>query len=108
MDLIVVSVAQVGDVADGEMKPIDVSGRSMILANVAGTYRVFARECPHEWVDLTEGYLDGGTVVCAQHGYEFDVETGECVTSYVWCSALATLPTTLRDGEVCVELKLPT
>ena len=112
MDPIYVSLGPVPaaldeECASEELKAVDVAGRRMILARVGDTYRVFARECPHEWADLLDGVIDGGVVVCSQHGYEFDLATGECVTPLVWCSALNVLPTEIRDGQIFVRLEVP-
>ena len=107
MDPIYIVVGQVGDVGDGEMKAIELSGRNMILANVGGVYRVFARECPHEWVDLIDGDVYDNTITCAQHGYEFDLTSGECVTPLTWCTALTVVPTEVRGDEICARLEIP-
>jgi nitrite reductase/ring-hydroxylating ferredoxin subunit len=29
--------------------------------------------CPHDGGLLSDGYVDGGRLVCARHGWEFDV-----------------------------------
>lgn len=36
--------------------------------------------CPHQGAPLAEGYLDGTTVTCPWHAWEFDVRTGACKT----------------------------
>jgi len=35
--------------------------------------------CPHEGNPLVEGEILGGTLVCAFHGWRFDLETGACL-----------------------------
>ncbi len=40
------------------------------------------RACPHRQADLSVfGEIDGGVLVCTLHGWRFDLETGECLTS---------------------------
>lgn len=34
--------------------------------------------CPHDGGLLSDGYVEGGRLVCARHGWEFDVATGQC------------------------------
>src|SRR6186997_3076747 len=90
------------EVGHGEIVPLDVAGRRMLLARVDDVYRVFARECPHEWVDLAEGVLDGEIVQCMEHGYEFDLLTGKCVTPLTWCSDLLVLDAEARGDHLAV------
>ncbi len=35
--------------------------------------------CPHDGGPLSDGFVDGHRLVCARHGWEFDLETGRCV-----------------------------
>ncbi|HKA02830.1 MAG TPA: Rieske 2Fe-2S domain-containing protein [Acidimicrobiales bacterium] len=43
---------------------------------------VMERYCPHRRADLSIfGEVDDGVLTCALHGWQFDLETGECLTS---------------------------
>ncbi len=43
---------------------------------------VIQRHCPHLRADLTRwGSVEGSVLTCALHGWQFDLETGECLTS---------------------------
>ena len=40
------------------------------------------RKCPHRQADLGYfGVVDGDTLRCSMHGYEFDLTTGRCITA---------------------------
>ena len=40
------------------------------------------RYCPHRRADLAIfGEVDGGVLTCALHGWQFDLETGRCLTA---------------------------
>jgi nitrite reductase/ring-hydroxylating ferredoxin subunit len=43
-----IPVARAEELAPGSMKPVDMGGRQVVVANVAGKYFAFARECP-QW-----------------------------------------------------------
>jgi nitrite reductase/ring-hydroxylating ferredoxin subunit len=86
------------------MKPIEMSGRQLLLANVGGKYFAFARECPHEAADLNFGELTDNKVCCASHGYYFDLATGEC-TMPKGGPPLTTLPVEVRGEEICIRLE---
>ncbi len=46
-----------------------------------GGYSV-QRRCPHKGADLGRfGELDGCTLTCSMHGWQFDLETGECLNA---------------------------
>jgi UDP-MurNAc hydroxylase len=43
---------------------------------------VVQRRCPHLKADLTRfGIIDGNVLTCQMHGWQFDLETGLCLTS---------------------------
>jgi nitrite reductase/ring-hydroxylating ferredoxin subunit len=35
--------------------------------------------CPHDGGRLSNGFVDQGRLVCARHGWEFELDTGACV-----------------------------
>lgn len=36
--------------------------------------------CPHDGGYLSDGFVEGGRLVCARHGWEFDACSGACAT----------------------------
>lgn len=54
-------------------------GRPVALA-VLGDGRAFAvaDRCPHDGGLLSDGFVEGGKLVCARHGWEVDPCTGRC------------------------------
>ena len=72
-----VTVGSVNDVPDGEVRAFDVEGHAVAVANVDGAFYAFDDVCTHRQCSLAEGELDGTTIMCACHGSEFDVSTGE-------------------------------
>lgn len=73
-----VKVAQVGELSPGQGKLVQVDGNDIALFNVNGTFHAVGAACPHEEGPLHEGEVDGETIVCPWHGYDFDVKTGQC------------------------------
>lgn len=62
---------------------------------------VVQRRCPHRKADLSRfGEVDGCTLTCTIHGWEWDLETGECLTS-------PDHPVAARPVEVPVDLADP-
>jgi nitrite reductase/ring-hydroxylating ferredoxin subunit len=73
-------VCRVDEVPPGARRAIAVDGLAwpVLVVNLDGEVIVTAGVCPHEDVDLTGGALDGATITCPGHAYEFDLRTGRC------------------------------
>ncbi len=72
-----VTIGQVSDISEGEMKQVEVAGTRVAIANVAGTFYAFGDTCTHMGCSLSEGDLEEATVTCPCHGSMFDVTSGE-------------------------------
>ena len=64
------------DLLEGGMRAVEVAGRKVLLARVAGRCHAVGATCPHAGGPLAEGVLRGGVVTCPWHKAAFDVETG--------------------------------
>jgi nitrite reductase/ring-hydroxylating ferredoxin subunit len=71
-----IEIASVKDVAPGKMVGVEKNGKSILIANVDGTYHAIGNICTHMGCNLSEGTLTGDTVQCACHGSIFNVKTG--------------------------------
>ena len=65
-----------GELADGAMRAVEIDGRPVLLARVAGRCHAVGGTCPHAGASLAEGVLRGGVVICPWHKAAFDVATG--------------------------------
>lgn len=63
-------------VAPGETALVFVKGRRVAVYNVAGTFYATDDACTHVGGPLSDGRLDGATIVCPWHASCFDVTTG--------------------------------
>ena len=68
---------QASAIAPGMIALTEISGTRITVANVDGVFYAFDDACTHEHCSLSEGNLEGTKVICACHGAEFDVRTGE-------------------------------
>jgi nitrite reductase/ring-hydroxylating ferredoxin subunit len=94
-------VARVSDLAPGQLLPVRVEGIEMIVYWMGD--RVFAaqRRCLHQGADLADGMLLRGSIVCAQHGWRFDAETGVHEMSVENC--LITYRAWVEGDEILVD-----
>jgi 3-phenylpropionate/trans-cinnamate dioxygenase ferredoxin component len=74
-----IRVARLEDVQPGEMTTVEVEDVKVLLANVGGTVRALRDSCSHEEAPLSEGELEGETVVCPWHFSSFCLRTGEAL-----------------------------
>jgi toluene monooxygenase system ferredoxin subunit len=64
------------DLWEGDMTAVTVDGEAVLLVNLDGTVRAYSNRCPHQASALDEGDLDGETLTCAKHLWEFNAATG--------------------------------
>lgn len=70
-------VCTVSDVPEGEIRPFQVGHTEIVICNTGDGFYALADECSHDSAPISDGDLDGNTIVCVRHGAEFDARTGE-------------------------------
>ena len=76
-----VKVAKAADIGNGTMKGFTVGEHKILVANVGGRYFAIEDKCTHMSAKLSTGMLIGNIIMCMAHGAQFDVTTGEPLTS---------------------------
>lgn len=71
-------------------------GRDFAVFVVDGRFRVTDALCPHNRGPLVDGRIHGGRVLCPWHWYQFDLDTGACLTAAR--HRLGVHPVLERDG----------
>jgi nitrite reductase/ring-hydroxylating ferredoxin subunit len=74
-----VDVGRSGELPPGTMRRIDLRGRRILLANVAGHLCAVDDTCTHEQASLSTGVLKGEFVKCPLHNSRFNVCTGKAM-----------------------------
>ena len=92
------AVMSAADLWEGELTGVQLGGRNIVLVNVGGEIRAYEDRCPHLGFQLSEGDLDGRTLTCANHQWEFDVLTGRG-TNPGNCR-LTVFGTRVREGQI--------
>lgn len=80
-----VKMATLAELPPGSSKEVEHEGRIFALFNVDGRISAIDGICPHQGGPLAEGPLDGTTVTCPWHGWQFDVQTGKTPLSGKLC-----------------------
>ncbi|MFC1892875.1 Rieske (2Fe-2S) protein [Chloroflexota bacterium] len=74
-----VPVGKAGELGDGSLKKVLVSGKEILLARLGDSYYAADNRCPHLGGDLAQGKLEGTVVTCPRHGSQFDLSDGRAV-----------------------------
>lgn len=80
-----VKVATKSELALGTAKKIEIEGKEIALFNVDGNFLAIDDTCPHRGGPLSEGFVETGVLTCPWHGWQFQLETGECITNPSVC-----------------------
>ncbi len=72
-----VEVMPAADLRDGTPTAVDVGGDAVCVVRVAEGVFAFDDVCPHRGTPLSLGRLDGTTLTCSAHTWEFDVTSGK-------------------------------
>ena len=90
-----------GELREGTMKRVDIGGRRILLANVAGRLYAVDDTCTHEEASLSAGVLQGEVVKCPLHNSRFNVRTGEALEEPAE-EDLGTYPVREEGGRILV------
>lgn len=94
--------AKVSEIAPGTIREVNVDGKAVALANVAGKFHAINNSCLHRGGPLGQGPLQGNVVTCPWHGWQYDVTSGKGVqntTATVDCYQVE-----LRGDEIFINL----
>lgn len=74
-------VLPASELRDGELIPVEIDGRPVVLVRHAGTFYAVQNNCSHKDFPLSEAGFDprDEVLVCAWHGGCFDLRTGAAV-----------------------------
>lgn len=98
-----VAVARATDIPLGKGRLVEHCAIPVAVFNAGpGRFCAVSALCPHEDGPLADGWLEGDTVVCPWHGFDFDVATGTCRVADDL--SISVYRTRVIDGVVEVEL----
>ena len=86
----------------GDVREVDIGGRTLCFANVEGTLRALDNLCPHRDGPLGQGWIEGETVVCPWHAWAFDCRTG--IAEAPERAQVKVYPVQIANGLVLVDL----
>ncbi len=70
-------VGRVEEIPPGTIRALEVDEHEIAIANVGGEFYATQGHCLHLSGPLGEGRLEGKTLSCPWHGWQYDVTTGK-------------------------------
>lgn len=90
------------ELGEGELRKVDAEGVPVLLTRYNAQVCALTETCTHAGGPLSEGKMEGNTVVCPWHGSRFNVETGKVVDGPA-THAAACFETRVRAGQIEVR-----
>ena len=75
--------ARKDEIPNGAIREFAIDGKTIALANVDGKFFAIDNTCLHRGGPLGQGELEGKTVTCPWHGWQYDVTTGKVTVNPV-------------------------
>ena len=97
-------VGKTSDIPSGKMIMVSTDGKDILVTNVDGNYYAMDDTCSHAGASLSEGSLNGSTLVCPWHGSTWDCKTGKLVAFGAQLKDLSSYKVTVESDEIFVEV----
>ena len=96
-------VGKTTDITSGQMKKVSVDEIEVVILNMDGNYLAIDDTCTHAGGSLSEGKLDGSTIICDWHGAQFDCKNGKLIKFPAKINDLRTYKIVIESDKIFVE-----
>ncbi|MEH2151378.1 NifU family protein [Nostoc sp.] len=76
-----VKVATIEQVPEFGVLAVQLAGNSLILHRQGATVTCYRNACAHLGYPLEKSKVENGIITCPSHGFQYKLETGECLTA---------------------------
>ena len=76
-----VYLAKLGEFADGETRILEKGEHSLLVTKLDDRVAVFENACAHMGLAMDGGEIEKRTITCPYHGFQYSLESGECLTA---------------------------
>ncbi|MBD2245714.1 NifU family protein [Nostoc sp. FACHB-888] len=96
-------VATLDEVPEFSVVVVQLAGTSLILHRQGATVKCYRNGCAHLGSPLEKGKVENGIISCPSHGFQYKLETGECLTAPD--ISLQSYPVKIKGDKVFVKLQ---
>ncbi|MCL4331970.1 MAG: Rieske (2Fe-2S) protein [Candidatus Thermoplasmatota archaeon] len=100
-------VTEEGSLKNEDIFKAKIGNEELILMKIGGKFFATSHLCTHENYDLSEGFIDGETLICPNHFATFNPVDGSVISPPEGAgdiSPLKSYPVKVENGSVMVEL----
>lgn len=72
---------KVEELHPGQPRRLEVAGRAVFVLREQEQIRVYDSRCPHQVTDIPDSGVEGKTLTCSKHGWQFDLQSGDCIAN---------------------------
>ena len=95
-------VGKTSDIDEGTGKTFTIEGQTIAVFNKSGKIFTIEDTCKHKGGSLGEGELDGDTITCPLHGWQYNITNGECLMNPQ--VKMKNFSVKVENGEISVEV----
>jgi nitrite reductase (NADH) small subunit len=95
-------VARKDEIPPGAIREFQIEGKTLAIANVGDKFYAIDNTCLHRGGPLGHGTLQGVSVTCPWHGWQYDVTTGKVVMNPA--VGVATYALEVRGDDVWIDV----
>ena len=95
-------ITSLAEVPQGRLLAMKLAGKSLLLTRMGSKVVCYHNACSHLGVPLNNGTVADGRLICPDHGFQYDLSTGACLTSPQ--TPLQAYPVEIREGQVFVDI----
>ncbi|QKQ77854.1 NifU family protein [Nostoc sp. TCL240-02] len=96
-------VATLDEVPEFSVVTVQLAGTSLILHRQGTTVKCYRNACSHLGSPLEKGKIEDGIITCPSHGFQYKLETGECLTAPD--ISLQSYPVKIKGDKVFVKMQ---
>ncbi|MEL4898466.1 NifU family protein [Crocosphaera sp. Alani8] len=75
------ALARVDEIPNLGILPLEIEGLKLILVRKDNIVKGYRNSCMHLAMPLDTGEVENGVLTCLHHGFKYNLDTGECITS---------------------------
>ncbi|MDZ7969531.1 MAG: NifU family protein [Nostoc sp. DedSLP03] len=98
-----IKVATIEQIPEFSVLAVQLAGNSLILHRQGIIVKCYRNACTHLGSTLDRGKVENGIITCPFHGFQYKLETGECLTAPD--VSLQSYPVKIKDDKVFVKLQ---
>lgn len=96
-------------IPDSQSKGFTANGQSILVINKYNKIHIYLNSCPHLGIQMEmipDQFLDAthSLIMCSMHGALFTIDEGLCISGPCFDQKLKSIPFTIRDDKIFVEL----